>query len=203
MILTPFPGTVDFAKWEKTVDVTTAQVNGIPLTRRWLIPQESRPKYFGLHPTMSADEVRQRTQAVWDKFYSFESIWKPVEFPEVAEGARGFVLISKIYRQMYADTGITTDSARMARSTKIASWLAKPCRLLFAGRPMPDLEVPPSPASIPNPKWPPATRVSSSHFVKKASHRREAFVFLHLRLTIYAATAAWYSSYAPLKSVML
>ena len=62
------------------MDVTTAQVNGIPLTRRWLIPQESRPKYFGLHPTMSADEVRQRTQAVWDKFYSFDSIWRRSSF---------------------------------------------------------------------------------------------------------------------------
>ena len=63
-----------------------------------------------------------------------------------------FCLISKLYRQMYADTGISTDSARMARSTKIASWLAKPCRLLFAGRPMPDLEVPSSPGLYPEPE---------------------------------------------------
>jgi len=152
VILTPFPGTVDFAKWEKTVDVTTANVNGIPLTRRWLIPQETRPKYFGLHPTMSADEVRQRTQAVWDKFYSFDSIWRRSSFLKSVKARAAFVLISKIYRQMYADTGITTDSARMARSTKIASWLAKPCRLLFAGRPMPDLEVPPSPGLYPVPE---------------------------------------------------
>ena len=152
VMLTPFPGTVDFAKWEKTMDVTTAQVNGIPLTRHWLIPQESRPKYFGLHPTMSADEMRQRTQAVWDKFYSFDSIWKRSRFVKSLKARAAFVLISKIYRQMYANTGITTDSARMARSTKIASWLAKPCRLLFAGRPMPDLEVPPSPGMYPEPE---------------------------------------------------
>ena len=152
VILTPFPGTVDFAKWEKTVDVTTAQVNGVPLTRRWLIPQETRPKYFGLHPTMSADEVRQRTQAVWDKFYSFDSIWKRSSFLKSLKARAAFLLISKIYRQMYADTGITTDSARMARSTKIASLLAKPCRLLFAGRPMPDLEVPQSPGLYPEPE---------------------------------------------------
>jgi hypothetical protein len=142
VILTPFPGTIDFAKWEKTVDVSTSNVNGIPLTRRWLIPQESRPKYFGLHPTMSDDEVRQRTQAVWDKFYSFGSIWKRSTFTRSIKGRLTFVLISKIYRRMYADTGITTDSARMARSTKIAGWLAKPCRWLFAGKPMPELEVP-------------------------------------------------------------
>jgi hypothetical protein len=39
----------------------------------------------------------------------------------------------------------------MARSTKIAGWLAKPCRLLFAGRPMPDLEVPELPVLYPEP----------------------------------------------------
>jgi len=53
-----------------------------------------------------------------------------------------FVLISKIYRQMYADTGIATDSARVAWSARWARWLAKPCRRLFAAKPMPGLQVP-------------------------------------------------------------
>jgi hypothetical protein len=50
-----------------------------------------------------------------------------------------FVLISKLYRQMYANTGIATDSARVSKSTRWARWLAKPCRLLFVAKPMPDL----------------------------------------------------------------
>jgi hypothetical protein len=33
----------------------------------------------------------------------------------------------------------------MARSTKIVGWLAKPCRWLFAGKPMPELQVPLAP----------------------------------------------------------
>ncbi|HET7440577.1 MAG TPA: hypothetical protein VFJ47_04685 [Terriglobales bacterium] len=53
-----------------------------------------------------------------------------------------FVLISRLYRQMYADTGIATDSARVAWSTRWARWLARPCRLLFAARPMTELDVP-------------------------------------------------------------
>jgi hypothetical protein len=53
-----------------------------------------------------------------------------------------FVLISKIYRQMYADTGIATDSARVSRSAQWARWLAKPCQRLFAAPPMPDLKLP-------------------------------------------------------------
>jgi hypothetical protein len=43
---------------------------------------------------------------------------------------------------MYADTGIATDSARAARSAQWARWIAKPCRRLFAGKRMPDLQVP-------------------------------------------------------------
>ena len=46
-----------------------------------------------------------------------------------------FVLISKLYRQMYANTGIATDSARVSRSVHWARLMAIPCRRLFAGRP--------------------------------------------------------------------
>jgi hypothetical protein len=52
------------------------------------------------------------------------------------------VLVSKLYRQMYANTGITTDSGRMARSVRWSRWLAAPLQRLFAGTPMPDLEMP-------------------------------------------------------------
>ncbi len=51
-----------------------------------------------------------------------------------------FILISKIYREMYADTGIATDGARLARSARWARWLAKPCQYLLSGRPMPQLQ---------------------------------------------------------------
>ena len=46
------------------------RVGGIPITRHWLIPQAQRPKVYAPHPVMSADEIRARTQAVWDRFYS-------------------------------------------------------------------------------------------------------------------------------------
>jgi hypothetical protein len=91
---------------------------------------------------MSAAEVRDHTQEVWDSFYSLKSIWRRAEFLSSRRSQLLFVLISKIYRQMYADTGIATDSARLAWSARWARWLAKPCRRLFAARPMPDLTVP-------------------------------------------------------------
>ena len=140
--LTPYPGTVDFIRWEKQMEAAPVMVAGIPITRRWLIPQGLRPKLYWPHPTMSAEEIRQRTQSVWDRFYALQSIWIRSRFIKSFRARLAFVLISKIYRQMYADTGIATDSARVSRSARWARWLARPCQRLFAAPPMPDLKTP-------------------------------------------------------------
>ena len=142
VMLTPFPGTVDFIKWEKTLGDTPETIAGIPITRRWLIPTALRPKLYWPHPLMSAEDIRRQTQAVWDKFYAWRSIWKRSRFIKSQKGRVAFLLISRIYRHMYADTGIATDSARKSSSARWARWMAKPCRRLFAGRPMPHLQVP-------------------------------------------------------------
>jgi tRNA A37 methylthiotransferase MiaB len=142
VILSPYPGTVDFNRWEKTLGPNPPQIAGIPLTRRWLIPQALRPKLYWDHPVMSGEEIRSRTQSVWDNFYDWKSVWRRSLFIRSWRGRLAFILISKIYRQMYADTGIATDSARVSRSARWARLLAKPCRRLFAGRPMPELQVP-------------------------------------------------------------
>ena len=140
VMLTPYPGTVDFAAWEKRVGQDAAQVAGIPITRHWLIPQAQRPKVFVPHPVMTADEIRARTQAVWDRFYSLRRIWARSRCTPTFRARLAFVLISKLYRQMYANTGIATDSARVNRANRWARLIARPCRRLFAGRPMPALE---------------------------------------------------------------
>lgn len=142
VMLTPFPGTVDFAKWEKTAQALETKVAGIPLSRRWLIPQELRPKLSWPHPVMSHEEIARRTQGVWDDYYSMKSIWQRSKFIKSVRARLAFVLISKIYRQMYADSGIASDSARIKSSTRWARWLSKPCQRLFAGKPMPNLKVP-------------------------------------------------------------
>lgn len=139
VMLTPFPGTIDFEKWEQSMALKPEKVAGIPITRHWLIPQENRPKVYTPHPVMGPDEIRERTQAVWDQFYSFRSVWKRSNVVKSLKSRLAFVLISKIYRQMYANTGISTDSARVNRSVQWVRWMAGPCRRLFAGRPMPEL----------------------------------------------------------------
>ena len=73
--LTPFPGTLDFDKWERENADNMPMVDGIPLSRHWLIPQSKRPKLLTPHPTMSGEEIRQGTQNVWNNFYSFKAAW--------------------------------------------------------------------------------------------------------------------------------
>jgi len=94
------------------------------------------------HPVMSPDEIRARTQAVWDQFYSLPSIWARSRCTSTLRARLAFVLISKLYRQMYANTGIATDSARVSRANQWARLIAKPCRHLFTAKPMPELQLP-------------------------------------------------------------
>ena len=144
VMLTPFPGTIDFAKWElaQTKEKEMHAVDGVPITRHWLIPQAKRPKVYTPHPTLSPEAIRAGTQGVWDKFYSVRNIWARSRAVKSYRNRVFFVLLSKLYRQMYANTGIATDSARHARSERMARMLAKPCRRVFVARPMPDLQVP-------------------------------------------------------------
>ena len=146
VMLTPYPGTVDFEAWEKKVGAEAQKVAGIPITRHWLIPQEHRPKVYAPHPVMTPDEIRARTQAVWDRFYSLRRVWDRSRCTPTLRARLAFVLLSKLYRQMYANTGIATDSARVNRANRWARLIARPCRLLFTAKPLPgltsELEVP-------------------------------------------------------------
>jgi radical SAM superfamily enzyme YgiQ (UPF0313 family) len=142
VMLTPFPGTVDFTAWEKTMESDPTRIDGVPITRHWLIPKGKQPKVYVPHPLMSPDEIRMRTQGVWDRFYSWRNIWARAHCVESLKSRLAFVMISKLYRQMYANTGIATDSARINRSATWARWIAKPCQRLFSATPMPDLQVP-------------------------------------------------------------
>jgi len=74
------------------------------------------------------------TNGGWDRFYSFASVWKRSRCTPNLRARLAFVLISKLYRQMYASTGIATDSARRNRASAWARWLAIPCRKLFQSR---------------------------------------------------------------------
>jgi len=142
VIMTPFPGTIDFQHWEERLGEDVERIQGVPVTRYWLIPGALRPKHYTSHPTMPPEEIRSRTQGVWDDFYSFSEIWKRAHCVKSLKSRLAFVFISKLYRQMYANTGIATDSARRKSANRWARWLVKPCQRLFQAKPMPDLAIP-------------------------------------------------------------
>jgi radical SAM superfamily enzyme YgiQ (UPF0313 family) len=151
VMMTPFPGTVDFNRWEKEQAQQTTMVGDVPITKYWLIPPENRPKMFTPHSTMSTEEIRQRTQQVWDKFYQWGPIWKRSACCPNISSRIAFILLSKLYRQMYATTGISTDSARRRKSRSWAKWTARQCKRLFQAKPMPELVGPRWEIGLPEP----------------------------------------------------
>ena len=99
-MLTPYPGTVDFEAWEKRLGPDAAHVGGVPLTRHWLIPQDQTPKVYAPHPVMTADEMRRRTQAVWDESHTLRRIWVPSRGTATSRARLAFVRRSPERPQM-------------------------------------------------------------------------------------------------------
>ena len=143
VMLTPFPGTVDFERWEREMATDETRIQGIPLTRHWLIPQAVRPKVY---IAASGDGGRTRSatarRACGTSSTACRKIWQRSKCVKSLKSRLAFVLVSKLYRQMYANTGIATDSARVSRAEKRARMLAPPTRRLFSAPPMPELKVP-------------------------------------------------------------
>ena len=81
---------------------------------------------------MSLEEIRVGTQGAWDQLLQLAQRLGALARRSSRLKARlAFVLVSKLYRQMYANTGIATDSARVPRSTRWARWLGLAARRLF------------------------------------------------------------------------
>jgi len=142
VMMTPFPGTVDFGRWEKEQEANPQMVGDTPITRYWLIPINVRPKMFTPHPIMSSGEISERTQKVWDRFYDWSNVWSRSACTPTLRARVAFVLLSKLYRQMYAGTGISTDSARKKKAKSWARFIARQTRRIFEAKPMPELIYP-------------------------------------------------------------
>ena len=142
VMMTPFPGTVDFDRWEKSMNGSVPHVDGVPITRYWLIPAACGRRCSVRTRRCRRRRSGERTQGVWDSFYSLREIWHRSKCVPTLRDRLAFLFVSKLYRQMYANTGISTDSARRQKATRVARWLAVPCRKLFEAKPMPELEMP-------------------------------------------------------------
>ena len=145
MLLTPFPGTVDFDKWAAQ-DVNKERiVDGVPITRHWLIPMANSGRSSSCR-TRGCRSTRSATarSAPGISFYSWRSVWERSRVVKSLKGRLAFVLVSKLYRQMYANTGIATDSARVKHSRRAgragSGW--RFAAAVSRAAPMPDLQMP-------------------------------------------------------------
>jgi len=91
---------------------------------------------------MSSDEIRERTQKSLGQVLHLGAIWERSACTPTLRARLGFIFLSKLYRQMYAGTGISTDSARRKKSKRWARWTAHQCKKLFRATPMPELAGP-------------------------------------------------------------
>ena len=109
-------------------------VDGVPLSRYWLIPSERAAE--DLHAA-SDDVVGRDPRAARRRRGTRSTACRASGSARRAckslKARLAFVLLSKLYRQMYANTGIATDSARVARSANRARLLASLARRLFMG----------------------------------------------------------------------
>ena len=149
--LTPFPGTLDFEQWERDERDSMAMVDGVPVSRHWLIPQGKRPKLLTPHPVMSGEQIRQGTQNVWNDFYSLQASWKRSSILKSLRNRIAFVVASKVMLQAFGNTGLSTDSARASRATKLGGIGFSLLQKMFAASPMPELTVPVTPPAAEEP----------------------------------------------------
>src|SRR5258708_12837288 len=109
VLLTPFPGTLDFEKWAKDVKHSDTKVDGVPITQHWLIPEPRRPKLYTEHPSMALEEIRVGTQGAWDSFYSWPRVWARASKSVTSTKGRVMcLLVSSTYRQRHTLTGSAT-----------------------------------------------------------------------------------------------
>ncbi len=94
VMLTPFPGTLDFAKWEKEVGREFYRLAAYRSHATGSCRPTRGPKVTLPHPTMSADEIRRGTQRTWDQFYSTGLIWQRSRFLRKLRSRLVFMLIS-------------------------------------------------------------------------------------------------------------
>ena len=128
-----------------------ATVDGIPVSRHWLIPQTKRPKLLTPHPVMSGEQIRQGTQSVWNDFYSLAASWKRSNILKTLRSRVAFVVASKVMLQAFGNTGLSTDSARASRATKLGGIGFSLLQKMFSAEPMPGLAVPEAPPAAAKP----------------------------------------------------
>ena len=141
VMLTPFPGTLDFAALEKSLGADAPRIGGVPISRHWLIPQGKRPKVYMDHPVMNPTR-----SAIAPRPYGIGSIRCQASGRVRASGlfAEGAPGLRPHLEDLSPDVREHRDCHRQRPCQSFGALGAPdndPCRRLFAGRPMPELQI--------------------------------------------------------------
>ena len=94
VMLTPFPGTVDFARWEQTAE--PSYVDDVPVDTVLAHPVEASGRSSSRRiRRWRLTRFRRRTQATWDAFYGLQVVWKRSSCVKSLRARLAFVIISK------------------------------------------------------------------------------------------------------------
>ena len=141
VMMTPFPGTVDFDRWEKEQAVAPEMVGDIPITRYWLIPTAIRPKMFTPHPSMSSGEIAsaRKRSGIASTTGPPSGSAQPAPQPFAPESPS---CSSRSSTARCTPAPASRPTARAARSRRVGPLDREQCRKLFAANPMPELQSP-------------------------------------------------------------
>ena len=142
VMLQPLPGTVDFGRWEKDPS-SAVSVEGVPLSRYWLIPSNDRPKIYMPHPTHDVGSDPRGHAVDVGRVLQPAARLAALVVRQVAEGARwrSCCCRSSIGRCTRTPGSRPTAPASPDRPSAPGA-IAKLARRLFVAKPMPDLKMP-------------------------------------------------------------
>ena len=143
VMLTPFPGTRRLRGLGEVDGIGSDAIDGIPLTRHWLIPRRCSPRSTcrtrSCRPTTSGRARR----ACGISSTAWRNVWARAHCVRVAQVARRVRADLEAVLGRCAPTRASRPTARGSTGRRRGrAWIAKPCQKLFAGKPMPELQVP-------------------------------------------------------------
>ena len=144
VLLTPFPGTLDFDKWaEKERRHRWPGVDGVPVTQALADPRGSPAEDLtSPHPTMTAKRFGSGRRASGIEFYSWGAVWARSRVVQLAADALAF-MPSRSCTGRCTPTPASPPTARASIDRPSArAGSAAPCARLFVAQPMPDLAMP-------------------------------------------------------------
>ena len=130
VLLQPFPGTVDFERWERS-QTNPPTIDDVPLTRHWLLPTARRPRCTCPTRHLAPEQIRNYTQAVWDQLLQPARHLEARPVRQDTEGKTGVrahfeALPPDVRKHGHCDRQRTTHRAK--RMARLIAW---PCRRFF------------------------------------------------------------------------